>query len=460
MVKWEAVATSDPIAWGPHELFRRIALAAGLTLLIVPAAKSLDLLESFELARQNDPAFRAATYEKLAQDSTLRIAWAKLLPSASAEAGYVRTRQSIQSSDNTVFAVGSTSFPVKTYGATLTQPLFRMSDWAEVSQARASVKQAAAELDLAYQDLIFRLADTYFSVLEAREEYEIRVREREALERQSEISQRRLNSGIGRAPDVYEAEARFALAQADEAIAAVAVQDAIQAMAEITSRLDENPRALARSIPLAPPEPASPEAWVRMAMIKNPTLEARRQAVAVSDYEIDKQRGGHLPTIDFTASINNRDTDGSLFGGGSQVETSEYGVQVRVPLFAGGATIFGTRRARDLHRRNEQQLVQSERRVARATRNAFQTVGSVARRVQALRKTVEVQTRAVEAREKAVRAGVDTVINVLNAERELYAAMRDYSRGRYEYVRSVLRLEQSVGVLGVEDLEQVSEWLR
>jgi outer membrane protein len=447
--------------------FTRVAVRAALVVSVLAVlgpvhsrpALARDLLESFELAKANDPVFQAATYEKLAQDSSLRVAWSSLLPTVSAEASYARNHQQVQSSDNAVFAVGSTDFPVKTYGASLTQPLFRMIDWAEVSQARATVKQSAAELDLAYQDLVFRTADAYLTLLATQEELAIRERESEALARQSDLYQRRLDSGLGTAPDVYEAEARAALARADEAIADVAVQDAVQGLAEITGVPDASPRGLAESIPLAQPEPASPEIWVREALSKSPTIEARRQAVAISDREIDKQRSAHLPTVDFTASINNRDTDGSLFGGGSQVETAEYGIAVNVPIFSGGSAIFGTRRARDLHKRNEQQLVQAERQVERETRNAFQAVGSLARRVQALRKTVEVQARAVEARKKSVRAGVDTVINVLNAERELYAAMRDYSRGRYEYVRSILRLEQAVGVLGVEDLERVSEWL-
>jgi len=436
-----------------------IIAVIGLGLGSAPSADARDLLEAFELAKTNDPVFQAATYEKLAEDYSLRIAWSRLLPSINAEASYTRSHQQVQSSDNQVFAVGSTSFPVTTYGASLTQPLFRMTDWAELSQARSSVKQSAAELDVAFQDLVFRTADAYFSLLEAGDEFALRESEREALERQSDVYQRRLDSGLGTAPDVFEAEARAALANADEAIAGVAVQDAVQALAEITGEIDESPRALAESIPLAQPKPADPQSWVRQAIANSPTLEARRQALAVSDREIDKQRSAHLPTLDFTASINNRDTDGSLFGGGSQVETSEYGIVLNVPIFAGGAAIFGTGRAHDLHKRNKQQLIQAKRQVERATRNAFQTVGSVARRVQALRRSVEVQTQAVEARKKGVRAGVDSVINVLNAERELYAAMRDYSRGRYEYVRSVLRLEQAVGVLGIEDLVRVAEWL-
>lgn len=450
---------------GSAESSRRAAswhVAAGLaaTIAIAPGtADARGLLEVFELAMANDPIFQAATFEKLAQDSSLRIAWSSLLPSLSGEASYAENRQQVQSSDNAVFAVGSTSFPVKTYGASLTQPLFRMTDWAEVSQARANVKQSAAELDLAYQDLVFRTADAYLSLLEAIDEHSLRQAERETLTRQADLFQRRLDSGLGTAPDVYEAEARAALASADEAIARVEVEDAIQALAEITGEVDESPAPLIDVLPLADPEPANPEIWVREARSKSPSLEARRQAVVVSDREIDIQRSAHFPTVDFRASLNNRDTDGSLFGGGSQVETSEYSINVNVPIFTGGSVLFGTKRAKDLHRRNEQQLIQLERQVERETRNAFQSVSSIARRVQALQRTVEVQAEAVEAREKSVRAGVDTVINVLNAERELYAARRDYSRGRYEYVRSVLRLEQAVGVLGVEDLERVQGWL-
>ena len=435
-------------------------MVVALSLMCAGPGRALDLLEAFELAKSSDPVYRAGTFERLAEDSSLRIAWSNLLPNASAEAGYTRTRQDIQSSDNALFQVGSTSFPVKTYGATLTQPLFRMTDWANVSQSRASVRQAAAELDVTYQSLVFRTADAYLSAVEAVEQLELRRREKEALRRQSEISRKRLDSGLGILPDVLEAEARFQLAEADEEIARVNLEDANQALAEIIGRVGTHLSPLGEEIPLTAPQPSDPAIWVETATRQSPLVEASRQAVVIADREIDKQRSAHLPTVDFTASINNRDTDGSPLGGGSDVETAEYGVQVRVPIFSGGATIFATRRARDLQRRNEQQLIQTERQVERETRDAYQAVGSIARRVKALRKSVEVQSRAVEARKKSVRAGVDTEINVLNAERELYAALRDFVQGRYEYVRTVLRLEQAVGALGVEDLEQVSDWLR
>ena len=118
---------------------------------------------------------RAATFEKLATDDSLRIAWSKLLPTAVADASYTQVRQDIKSSDNAVFAVGDSSFPTKTYGVQVSQPLFRITDWVGVSQARAEVKQAAAELDTAYQDLVFRVADAYLGVLVSQDELTIRT---------------------------------------------------------------------------------------------------------------------------------------------------------------------------------------------------------------------------------------------------------------------------------------------
>jgi len=423
-------------------------------------ASALDLLESYELARESDPIYQAAVYEKLATDDSLRIAWSKLLPTAAAEASYTRVRQDIKSSDNSLFAVGETSFPTKTYGVRMSQPLFRLTEWVGVSQARAEVKQAAAELDTAYQEMVFRVSDAYLEALVAQDEFDVREREREALGRQRDFAQRRLDSGLGTAPDVYEAEARFALAEADETAARFFLQDALQALAEITGQLASDLRPLEDELPLALPEPGNPDVWVRSAVQNSPTLEAREQAVAVAEREISKQRSGHAPIIDFQASIDSEDREGSPLGGGSNVETAEYGVKVTVPLFAGGGVLFSTGRAVDLFKREQQRLVQARRAVERETRDAFQAVGAAARRVRALRKSVEVQALAVESRNKGVRAGVDTMINVLNAERELYAAQRDHARGRVEYVRSVLRLEQSAGALGVEDLEQVSQWLQ
>lgn len=436
------------------------ALAALAWLLALPSASfGEDLVEAFDLAKQNDPTFREATYLKLAQDETLRLAWSRLLPQVSGNFDWATVRQDIKASDDNLFEVGTTDFRTTEFGARLTQPLFRLTEMSRVYQAKSETRKAAAEVDAAFQELIFRVADAYFEVLAGEDELALRVRERAALDRQRELAERRLDAGLGIAPDLYEAEARFALAEADEEIALFKLEDARQALAEITGVLDADLHGLSADLPLATPEPANPDVWVREAMESNPELEAARQAYIVAEREVSRQRSGHAPTIDLEAGYNASDTGGSLLGGSTNSNTSDVALKVRVPLFSGGGVLFATRRAIDLKKKERQVLVRVQRETERRTRSAFQAVSSSSRRVGALRKSVEAQQLALRGREKAVKSGLDTTINVLNAERELYADLRDYARGRYDYVRSVLRLEQSAGALGVEDIERVNAWL-
>ena len=235
--------------------------------------------------------------------------------------------------------------------------------------------------------------------------------------------------------------------------------DARQGLAEITGVLDEQLLGLSADLPLALPEPANPDVWVRAAMSHNPELEAARQAYEIAVREVNHQRSAHAPTLDLEAGYNSSDTGGSLFGGGSNVDTGDVAVKVRVPIFSGGGVLYATRRAVDLKKKERELMVRTRRSTERTTRSAFQAVNSTSRRVSALKKSVESQQLALHGREKAVKSGLDTMLNVLNAERELYADLRDYAQGRYDYVRSVLKLEQTAGALGVEDLERVNEWL-
>ncbi len=436
------------------------ALVAVLACSIAPSiASASDLLEAFQLAKQNDPIFRAVVYEKLAQDETLRVEWSKLLPQIVGNLDWSSVRQDVRASQNNVVTEGSSDYRRTEFGARLTQPLFRLTEMSRVYQAKSETRQAAAEVDAALQDLIFRVADAYFGVLGAEDELELRARERLALDRQRELAQKRLDAGLGIAPDLYEAEARFALAAADEEIALFQLQDARQALAEITGVLDAELVGLSADLPLATPEPASPDVWVREALASNPELEAARQAYEVAEREVNRQRTGHAPTLDLEAGYNSVDTGGSLFGGGSNVDTGDVALKLRVPLFSGGGVVFATRRAIELRKQERQNMVRTRRETERRTRSAYQAVSSSSRRVAALRKSVESQELAVRGREKAVKAGLEVTINVLNAERELYADLRDYAAGRYAYVRSILRLEQSAGALSVEDVERVNAWL-
>ena len=67
---------------------------------------------------------------------------------------------------------------------------------------------------------------------------------------------------------------------------------------------------------------------------------------------------------------------------------------------------------------------------------------------------------ALEATQIGYEVGTRNVVDLLQSERGLYAAQRDYAKSRYDYVISVLRLKLSVGSLSPEDLFNVSSQMK
>ena len=100
-----------------------------------------------------------------------------------------------------------------------------------------------------------------------------------------------------------------------------------------------------------------------------------------------------------------------------------------------------------------------QREVRRLTRNAFFTVNSHLRRVSALAESVRAGENALKAKEEGFAAGLTTNIDVLDAQRDVFAAKRNYLKARYDYILQVLALEQLAGRLDRADLDRFNQWL-
>jgi outer membrane protein len=80
-------------------------------------------------------------------------------------------------------------------------------------------------------------------------------------------------------------------------------------------------------------------------------------------------------------------------------------------------------------------------------------------RVQALKQAVASSRTALEATQAGFDVGTRTIVDVLNSQFALYAAITTYERSRYDYILNVLRLKQAAGTLQVQDLEEIDQWL-
>ena len=419
-----------------------------------------DLAEVFILSRQSDPKYRAARYEFEAASYAEPQARAALLPTVTAEYTKTRTEQNILSSNNAVFASGRSVYSSENQTLSLTQPIFKLSAWRGYQQAKIKVKQAAATFSAAEQDLMLRVATAYLNVLAARDALGFAGAEREAIKRQLDLVQQRFSSGLVAIANLHDARARYAIKDADVVSAQNDLDDKQQALREITGKVFTRLKPLPDVIPLDQPEPPDTDHWVESALAQNLLLEARRQAVEVAQQEIGRQQAGHYPVVDLVATQNRKDTGGSLFGGGSNVETGDVMVRLSIPLYSGGLVSALSGEAIKRYEGAREDLERDARLTERQTRAAFQGVTGGIARVQALAQGVTSAESARELKVEGYKSGLETILQVLDAERDLYAAKRDSAKARYEFLLNRLRLKQAVGTLSEADLDAINRMMQ
>ncbi|ANG63896.1 hypothetical protein A8C75_16370 [Marinobacterium aestuarii] len=445
-------------------LNKLVRLCAGTGVLCWSASASLvqaeNLLELYQSALQSDPRLGSATYDHAAGAEVVTQAWAGYRPVITLDYDSIDTTQDILRSDNAAFEQGSTTFPTTSWTLSVTQPIFRWANYKRIGQAKDELLQADAELVQAEQDLILRVSGAYLTALSAADELGFLDAERSAVAKQLELARGREQASIGRAVDRYDAEARMASVEADYAVAEVALRDSYEALYEMAGRDPEVLATLQDDIDLQPPQPADDQYWITAAMKNNPALVVQRHVVSVSRTEISRQNAGHFPTLDAVLRQNNRDTQGTLFGGGSEVETQELMLRLSVPIYAGGSVSSKKREAVARYQSSEQELTRLLRESRRQSRDAYWGVMNAVKRTQALNKAVTAQQATLDLRRAAYKSRLETAISVLDAERDLYSAKRDLAQAKYDYLLNSLRLKALVGVLTQDDLNLVNDWLQ
>lgn len=439
--------------------FSRLVGASLLAVCFLSKASATDLLEVYRLSLDHDPRLQAAHYRYEAAKEAVPHARSAILPNLSASAEHLETDQDIKSSDNSVYATGRTQFPTDSYGLVLSQPIFRLADWQRLKQSHAEVAMALAEYAAAQQDLVLRVAQSYLGVLAAQDNVRFTEAERMAVERQRDLARARRSSGLAPRSDEDDANARYALVIANAIEAQNKLDDALQALLESTGTLISDIEPLRDNVPLERPDPTDIDQWIATALEQNPHVLAREQALDVAQREVQLQAAGRYPTLNFLARLDNRDTEGSLFGGGSEIETSDFAIQLKVPLYVGGSNSSNVREA-NMHLNQSMEELKLERlTTGRQARGAYLGVLSGISRTEALDGSLRAQRSALDAKQRGYSSGINTALDVLDAERDLYLTLRDHAQARYDYVLSTLRLKQAAGSLTMEDLVHVNGFL-
>ncbi len=443
---------------------RRRAAGIGATLAmamgIAQEVRAMDLMQSYEIALQQDPTYQAARADADASREAVPQAFAQLLPNLSANLSQGANKTDSIAPGYFGTPVASVfSYQSSSYAVVLRQPIYRKYNFAMYQQAKSQADSADATLDQNLQDLVVRLSGAYFEALMAQDQLALVLSTKQTYAAQLEGAKRSFKAGEGTRTDIDDAQARYDMIVAQELEATQNVGYTRRQLQAVTNQPAENLALLDPArMTLIPPLPAKVDDWIARGEDVNAELRSARANIDSARQEVEKARAGHTPTVDLVVQ-RGRDNSANELTINQYFLSTMIGVQATIPMFSGGYVRSQVRQAQ-ASLEKYQQLYEAKRRdIDLQIRKEFQNVAEGVLKVRALEQAERSADQAVFSNQKGFQAGTRTQIDILNAEQQRMNAKRDLAQARYAYIMARIRLQGLVGSLNETEIGTVNSWL-
>ena len=437
--------------------FKPLSLA--LALALAPAAHAENLSAVFQDAQAYDAQYAAARAAYQAGQEKAVQGRAGLLPNVNlgGNAQYNKIDSSLPGGDADYASNG--------LSLNATQPLFRKQNLVQYEQSKQQVKIAEMQLKVAEQDLILRVAQAYFDVLQSQDNIAFINAQKSAISEQLASAKRNFEVGTATITDTREAQARYDLAVAQELAAENDLRVKRVTLDQFVGRVGVEPKGLAVPVALPALPSNNVDTWVATGDEQHPAVRKARLGLEVAQLDTQIARAGDKPTLDANATLGGQNLHNNLNGaaaassGVGTTKTASVGLTFTYPLYTGGLTQNRIKETLVLEERARNDLDFARRSVAEATRRAFFGVQSLKAQVAAYEAAESSTKLALEATQLGYKVGVRVNLDVLNAQTQLYSTQRDLAKARYDVVVNSLKLRQASGQLRAEDLSAVNTLL-
>ena len=433
-----------------------------LALFISFNISSESLLDIYNEALENDPTYKAAEYSYLS-DKELKVQGrAALLPSITLS-GSTNWNEYYQ---NKELQQQYNSFSTS---ARVTQPLFRLDTWFQYRQSKSLTDAAEADFAFEQQNLLVRTAELYFGVLRAIDNLNAAISEEKAIKKQLDQAKQRFEVGLSAITGVQEAQLAFDLSKASRIRTEGSLYSARESLNALIGREIFSLNELGDGLLIDLPTPSSKETWVELALENNYQLKAaylRKKAAKSSARSV---ASNHLPKIDIVGSQSESETnqfnyegfniDGQGIPVPSVTGRRNYAIQLSMPLFQGGAVNSRRKQAYSQYERANENTLFTERRIIQEVRSQFSNVLTLVANVNAQKQAVISATSALEATQVGYRVGTRNVVDLLQAEKNLYSAEKNLANAKYDYILANLRLGLASGTITPADIVKINNLL-
>ncbi|HEX2526641.1 MAG TPA: TolC family outer membrane protein [Geminicoccus sp.] len=415
-----------------------LVVTTAIVSLAMGTAEAQTLRESLASAYNTNPDLGAARAELRATDELVSQALSGYRPQVGAQASYDIIDLATSQGDATLDS--------SAVGLTVTQPLYRGGGLdANLRGSENTVRASRANLIATEQQVLYDAVQAYAGVWRDRSVVELAIANEKRLQRQLQATRDRFNVGEVARTDVAQAEARLSDAVASRVEAEGQLQNSIATFRRVVSLEPDHVDQ-----PVKPSELPANEAQAQELAAANPNIASAQYTLAAARDDIDVAFSQILPQVDLRASTSYANEPSSNL---EWQRDASIGVQVTVPLYQGGAEYSQVRQNKQIARQRDQQLLSTQRSVAENVTTAWETLQTNTANISSRQSSVRANRIALEGVEQEAQVGSRTVLDVLDAEQELFSSQVELVRAQANEVIAAYALLATVGQLTAERLD-------
>ncbi|MBL4661202.1 MAG: TolC family outer membrane protein [Alcanivoracaceae bacterium] len=435
------------------------------------SALAADLSEIFKQSELHDPLLSSAKHTLNASTEGKKQAFSVFLPQVTSSFGkdFGKNKR-----DNTLSgALPSTTSRSESWRISISQALYDHANYQNYKISKLQILKSTADYEVAFQDFIMRVAQSYFNVLGAKDNLVFSKAEEKAIQRQLDQAEQRFEVGLAAITDVHEARARYDSARAAVILADNQLQDANEALFEISQRYYAELTPAPDDLDFSSFKLNAMETYQEQGEKQSPELISSQINMDIAERQISVNKSGHYPTLALSFSRSNSfspGTTGTQFdpetgapiqfdSGDTTLDSNSVSLSLNVPIYSGGRTSSQVRQASHNHRAAMDRYEQIRRGTVRGVRNAYHGTIASQSSVQARNLAMVSAQSGLEATEAGYEVGTRTIVDVLNSQRSLYQAQRDYSQAKYDYFIQYLGLKKAAGNLTEQDIAAINKIL-
>ncbi len=427
-------------------------LGAGFIALASTGVHAITIEQAIQQALTTNPEIKSAESDLRAAGHDVRQARAGYYPSLDLRSRYGREHTNIKQ----LSASGDPSNDLwrREAGVTFSQLLWDgNATRSEVERRTALLNSAEHSLADTQNALAFRASETYLDVLRTRELVTLAEANVASHEKTLKSVQAKLDSGVGNKADVDQAQARLALAHSTLTARTGA---ALEAVARYERVVGEMP-PVELAVPQAAPSGLVVEGRLDDAALRSATDSAQQQAmdehpaalqsganIEAADAVLSGAKAGYHPQLNLEAGLNR---DDNISGVPGNRNSDAVMVVARWNLFRGGADWAQQMAAAERKVAAQEQLDDTRRRIAENVAVAYQARATSEHRLDALRQYVTSSEGTLQAYRAQFELNRRTLLDVLNAENELFNARSSLVFGVYEDLINAYFVDASKGDL-------------